>query len=511
MGETVTEERSPVSSYDGNSKDSGLDVVVEVEKGKEEIVSFTQQDVVDPNIVDWEGPLDPENPMNWSNRKKYANVLMVAILSLLTPLGSSILAPSVPQLMEEFGSTNSALASFVVSVWILGYAFGPLIVAPLSELYGRLWVYHVNTLLFIIFCAVCGLSTNLPMIIVFRFFAGFAGVAPMTVGSGTIADLFKQEERGKVMSIWTVPILFGPCLGPIVGSFLGGSAGWRWNFWFLTITNGLVFGAALLIQSETYAPILLAKKTYKLIEKTGNMNLRSVYHSTRSPLDLFLLSIIRPAKMLFFSPIVFGLSVFIAVGYGYLYVMFTTLSEIFEKQYNFNHKLVGLTFLGQGVGQFIGLLGFGLVSDARLKKVAAKGAEMKPEHRLGPLILGGIAMPAGLLIYGWSAQYQTQWIVPIIGTALCGLSATLTFMPIGTYLVDAYTRYAASAIAANTVLRSLGGALLPIFGRPMYEKLGYGWGNSLLAFIAIAMIPMIWVFIKYGERIRTHPRFQLNL
>ena len=84
-------------------------------------------------------------------------------------------------------------------------------------------------------------------------------------------------------------------------------------------------------------------------------------------------------------------------------------------------------------------------------------------------------------------------------------------MPIGTYLVDAYTAYAASAMAANTVLRSLGGAFLPLAGRSMYNALGLGWGNSLLAFIALAMTPMIWFFLKYGERIRTHPKFQLNL
>lgn len=84
-------------------------------------------------------------------------------------------------------------------------------------------------------------------------------------------------------------------------------------------------------------------------------------------------------------------------------------------------------------------------------------------------------------------------------------------MPIGTYLVDAFTRYAASAMAANTVLRSLGGALLPLCGAKMYHALGYGWGNSLLGFISLAMLIPLWFLMKYGERIRTHPRFQVNL
>lgn len=83
-------------------------------------------------------------------------------------------------------------------------------------------------------------------------------------------------------------------------------------------------------------------------------------------------------------------------------------------------------------------------------------------------------------------------------------------MPTTTYLVDAFTLHAASALAANTVLRSLVGAFLPLAGPKMYATLGLGWGNSLLAFIAISLCPIPWIFYKYGERIRTSPRFQVT-
>ena len=136
---------------------------------------------------------------------------------------------------------------------------------------------------------------------------------------------------------------------------------------------------------------------------------------------------------------------------------------------------------------------------------------MKPEYRLPLLWPGAIMVPIGLLLYGWTAQYRVHWIVPILGTALLGAGMIGAFMPIGVYLVDAYTIYAASAMAANTVLRSLGGAFLPLAGRDMYNALGLGWGNALLAFIALGMSPMIWFFLKYGERIRTHPKYQLKL
>jgi len=119
-------------------------------------------------------------------------------------------------------------------------------------------------------------------------------------------------------------------------------------------------------------------------------------------------------------------------------------------------------------------------------------------------------VPIGLFIYGWTAEKHVHWIVPIIGTAFVGVGLLATFMPIMTYLVDAFTIYAASAIAVSTILRSLAGALLPLAGRKMYQTLGLGWGNSLLAFIALAMCPMSWIFFRYGERIRTSPRFQIK-
>jgi hypothetical protein len=153
----------------------------------------------------------------------------------------------------------------------------------------------------------------------------------------------------------------------------------------------------VLLQRETYPPTLLARKTKRLQKETGNMKLRSALQSPKTPTQLFLLSIIRPTKLLFLSPIVFFISLYIAVCYGYLYLVFTSITELFEKQYGINNANVGLTFLGIGIGQFIGLIGFGSLSDKMLKKMA-KGGEMKPEYRLPPLIPGAIAMPVGLFL-----------------------------------------------------------------------------------------------------------------
>lgn len=128
-------------------------------------------------------------------------------------------APGAQYLVEEFQITNSMIASLTVSVYVLGYCVGPFLIAPLSEIYGRLVIYHVCNLFYEIFTVGCALSVNPSMFLAFRFLSGCAGSAPMAVGGGTIADMHKADERGKAMAIFSL----GPLLGPVRASIF---------FWF---------------------------------------------------------------------------------------------------------------------------------------------------------------------------------------------------------------------------------------------------------------------------------------
>lgn len=156
----------------------------------------------DPNIVDWDSDDDPANPMNWSKGLKWGNIACLSALTFLTPLASSMFAPGVPQVMRQFGTESQTLATFVVSIYVLGFAFGPLVIAPMSELYGRLYVYHICNIGFIAFTIACAVAPNMSALVVFRFFQGVWGVAPITIGGGTIADLMAPAERGGAMAIW---------------------------------------------------------------------------------------------------------------------------------------------------------------------------------------------------------------------------------------------------------------------------------------------------------------------
>ncbi|KAJ5774272.1 hypothetical protein N7457_009168 [Penicillium paradoxum] len=464
----------------------------------------------DSNIVDFDGPDDTENPFNWPTWKKGRQLVLMAFNTFITPLASSMFTPGISSVMKEFHSTSSMIGSFVVSVYILGYCFGPFLIAPLSEIYGRVPLYHVCNLLFLVFTIACAVAQTMPQLIVFRLLAGMAGVCPLTIGSGTVADMVPKEKRAGIMAIWAMGPILGPVIGPVAGGFLAEAEGWRWVFWVIAIATGVMMILTIIWYRESYAPVVLERKAARLRKATGNPNLRSIHDKGIVGTQVFATALIRPVKLLFCSPIVSLMAMYAAITYGYLYLMFTTITSIFTTKYGFSGGVAGLSFLGFGIGSFLGLVVTGAAAN-RIAQDHVKRGCFTPESRLLPMLVGCWFLPVGLFWYGWSAQANVHWIVPILGTSVFAIGLMAIFMSASTYLVDSYLRYAASVTAANTALRSLVGALLPLAGPSMYDALGLGWGNSLLAFISLGMCAVPFVFWKYGARIRTHPRFQMKL
>ena len=318
-------------------------------------------------------------------------------------------APAIPQVSSEFHNTSEALSSFAVSVYILGFGIGPLFLSPSSELWGRNIVFNVTNVLFVVFTVACAVSNSLPMLTGFRFLAGCAGSAALTIGGGTIADVMPAEKRGKAMAVFVMGPVLGPSLGPVAGGFLAQAAGWRWIFWLLTIVGGLMTVLTFIFLKETYAPKLLRVKAKKLQKETGQDQYKSKLETNLPARDVFLRAITRPSKMLIFSPIVLGLSSFMALVYSYIYILFTTFPLVFEAQYNFNTGTVGLSYLGMGIGMASAAYIVGYTSDRTVAKMAAKSGERKPEYRLPIMMIGSPLIAGGLFWYGWSSQAKTHW------------------------------------------------------------------------------------------------------
>ncbi|KAF3809416.1 MFS transporter fsa7 [Colletotrichum gloeosporioides] len=464
----------------------------------------------DPNIVDFDGPNDPEHPLNWSTTRKTITIVIVSLTALLSPIGSTISAAAAADIMHHFNTTNATLGALMTTIYLLGYAFGPLLIAPLSELHGRAPVFRACAALFALFNAACALAPSLGALIAFRLLAGIAGSCAGTLGASAIADMVPRERRGRVMSAYIMGPTLGPTIGPIIGGNLTAAAGWRWDFWVMAIAAGVMAVCVLLFLHESYPYAILKRKTARLRKSTGNEDLRSALDTSKTPGQLFKFAILRPPKMLV-APIIFLMSAYAATVFSYAYLCFTTFPRIFKDQYGFGSGASGLTSIGIGVGFILGLLFVGAVSDPWSAYLTKKNDGVaKPEFRLPTLVIGAVFVPIGLFWYGWSAEFKAHWIVPIMGTALLGIGIVTAYTTTATYLIDAYTVYSASVMAASAILRCLFGALLPLAGSAMFDALGVGWGNSVLGFISLAFLPLPFILFFYGERIRESKLFKMQ-
>lgn len=167
--------------------------------------------VKNPNLVDWDGPDDPANPRNWTKTWKLINIGLISASVLCCNLATTMFAPGATVMERDFGFNNSTVEVLTITIASLGFAVGSLIVAPLSEVIGRIPIYRVSGFLYLGFTVGCSQSTNVGMFLAFRLLAGAAGACYMTTGGGTIADLLPKEERGAAMALFTV----GPLLGPV--------------------------------------------------------------------------------------------------------------------------------------------------------------------------------------------------------------------------------------------------------------------------------------------------------
>ncbi|GAB1316166.1 Polyamine transporter 3 [Madurella fahalii] len=458
----------------------------------------------DHNVVSWDGPDDPENPMNWTNRKKWSNIAVLSILTIITPLGSSMFAPGIPRILGEFDDHSSVTATFLLSVYILGFAFGPLAVAPMSEIYGRSLLYNVGNILFTIFSVCTALSNGIGMMMAFRFLMGVAGSVPITIGSGSIADMMPIEMRGRAMAAWALGPLLGPCIGPVAGGYLIRAAGWRWVYWLIAIVAGVIAVFTFFTLKESYAPVILEKRAARLRKETGNQALRSQFADmSSSASEKFKVAIVRPLKLLFMTPIVTLMALYVAITYGILYLLFSTFSIVFPRYYGFGEGESGLVFIPSALGMGLGIVIFGTLSDKLVKSNMDSGERHRPEIRLTPYFTlpAGLTISIGLFIYGWTIQNRVHFIVPMLGVVIFAFGLMGVMMCVQNYLLDVYPRQAASVTAAMAVLRSLAGALLPLCALDMYDALDMGWGNSLLGFLSLALVPIPLLFYTFGERI----------
>ncbi|KAI0150979.1 putative MFS transporter [Pestalotiopsis sp. NC0098] len=456
------------------------------------------------NKLDWDGPDDPENPQNWPTYKRRMQVILIALITLVNNLAMTMFAPGASELMAEFHSTSETLGSLTVSIYVVGYVVGSSVLAPLSEMYGRLPIYSASVGLYAAFTIGCAFATNLGMFIAFRLLAGCAASSTLVLCGGTLADVIPKKDQGRWMSLFVLGPLAGPVIGPIAGGFIVQAIGWRWIFRIILMAYAAIAVLCIIFLRETYGAVILRRRA---VRRGQDLSAFTKPGSARSK---FASDILRPIRLLIYSPIVLFLSLYAAFAFGLQFLLFTTFTDVFMNRYHWSVGVSGLAYVGLGVGMFAAVIAHTVYAEKIVRSRAAKNGGSKPEDRLPLMAYMAPALPIGMFWYGWSVDKTVHWIVPELATAVVGVGIVFIMMPQMVYLVQVFGAEAgASALAANTFLRYVAGAFLPLAGPAMYDKLGLGWGNSLLGFIGLAFIPIPWFLVIYGERMRLNGRINV--
>ncbi|OJD33863.1 mfs multidrug transporter [Diplodia corticola] len=462
-------------------------------------------------LVDWTGDDDPGMPQNWALRKRWTVTLSMSAFSLVASVSSSIVAPCLRSIAEEFRIGGDFEAQMVLSSFVLAWAVGPLFLGALSEMYGRILVLQACNLFFLVFNLAGGFARSKEQLIVFRVLSGLGASAPTAVCDGVVADLWREDERGLSISVYSLAPLLGPAIGPIAGGFIDQYVGWRWTFYATSIAAAVVSVSGVILTEETYGPVLLRRKAAELRRRLGNprWTAKPQHGDDKSVAATVSATLARSFRMLGTQPVIQVLGLYMAYLFGIIYVLLSTFTTLWEEAYSQDVAVGGLHYLAIGVGLLLGTQVGARVNDRVFKKLKdGNGGVGLPEHRLPLLGPASLLIPVGLLVYGWPAQTRAPWIVPDIGVAIFTGASIVAFQCIQMYIIDTYPLYSASAMSAASLLRSSAGFAFPIFGPYLYQSMGYGWGNSVLALVSVVVgvpaVPLLW---RYGALLRARSPF----
>lgn len=250
--------------------------------------------------------------------------------------------------------------------------------------------------------------------------------------------MFDAKDRGFAGALFAMAPFLGPAIGPIAGGFLGQAAGWRWVEGLMAAFTGFVWIAVALYVPETYAPVLLRKRAVGLAKMTGHhyISKLEVGRPKKTPGQQFAIALVRPWVLLFREPIVILLSLYLAVIYGTLYLMFAAFPIIFDELRDWSQGISGLAFLGIAVGTVISVACF-FFDQVRYRKICeANGGAPVPEARLPLALIGSVLLPIGLFVFAWTNGPEIHWIVPIVASGVFGAGLVSVFLSSQNYLID---------------------------------------------------------------------------
>ncbi|EED12734.1 caffeine resistance protein, putative [Talaromyces stipitatus ATCC 10500] len=494
--------------------ENGLSALQTTTPNGVESSSSTEKNTSDATqyLVDWSGPDDPSMPVNWPLATKLLVLTNVILVNLSFYTAPGIYTASIPSIEKKFG-VSEEVGILGLALFVIAYGIGPLILSPISNVpsFGRTPVYVLGSLAFCLFCIGCALAKNIETILILRFFGGIVGTSPTCIGGTTLAEVFGPREVPYAMAMYVFSGLCGPVFGPLLGT----SVILRWNTWAAALW--LIAGMSALstvflffFLPETLPANILLRRAKQLRETTGDSRYHSPSETKNKKGNVFVEMIEQIAvdfRLSFIDPIILFVNIHTMLIYGILYLWFEFFPYVFEDIYGFTQLEQCYAFFGILVGAMISvgsyMLWMRLYFQPHLQKKQDEGQTVDPEEHIIPGAIGAICIPICMFIFAWGSRKSVHWIVPVIGTAFFAPGFHLTFQTVLNYLGQSYPRHVAGVFAGNAFFRSSFGGALPLAATRMIQTLGIGWAASTLGFIAVAMIPPLFVLQRYGKRWRS--------
>ena len=452
---------------------------------------------------------DQDDPLQWPKAYKRVVVALLTFMAFVvtfTCIGVVPVAGRIVQSLNPDHRPDKSASVLLVTIWELGEAAGPLLIAPLSEIYGRYRVVNIANIGFILATVLAALSQSTHLFIFARALTGFA-VMSNVLNPAIVGDIFISEERGSAMSLIMLAPLTGGAIGPAIAGALAEGIGWRAIIWGSVILASVCELLFLTCFRETYKVVILRDRAVSLREETGNIKYRTAFEindADASPSRKFWTSITRPFIVFFGSFVLQAISIFGAETFTFFYIMSTSLPDILQDVYNLSPAQTGLFFILFSIGSIMSNTVCNIALDRIYiyLKTHSKDGQGQPEFRLPLVIIGSVALPLIVIAYGWIAELHAPLWVLGLCLGVMGAMLLLAFLPVLAYVVDATGVYSASAMTAVIVTRCLFGTFLPLSTGPLVKRHGYGWAFTIICFVALGLAPIPMVLFRYGSKWR---------
>ncbi|KAI9270768.1 major facilitator superfamily domain-containing protein [Phascolomyces articulosus] len=453
---------------------------------------------------------------------------------------STIYFPGIPNINAELHAPSIA-TTLTAALFVLFMGIAPVFWAAFSDYYFiRRFLLVISMVIFVASSLGNAFINNIWGMVVLRCVQAIGASSGQAIGGGVIADMFPVEQRGSAYGKFFLGMIIGPIVGPVIGGFLIMSViTWRATFWFCFAFGTLVVVITFLFMPETYrddkkfdagtlpttAPqsntddnddTATAKSSdtisnhapadEKELQQPSTSQAPTTITITEKQEKKRTLNPIRPFLLLRYPNILLS-SIVGGIGFGSMFAIETVIPTLYETRYGLNAWQIGLSFLGAGVGNFLGAIVNGKLSDRLLLRARAKrGGRHKAEDRLSlnlwPCCL--FFMPFGQLLFGWGIETGMSYWTGIVGFGIQCFGMNQVMTATSAYLLDALPGQGASATAAGNLVRMVLACALTLAANPMVEAVGPGYLSVFLAALSWLSCGLLYINKAYGPRIRRH-------